>query len=102
MLTERLFEQSDPFVATVCAGCGYLAHPVADKTLLRHKKPFCKVCNSSEAVRDVRMPYAFKLLLQELMAMNISARLGIKDCPEKGTTEASRPQNAYTVNVPHQ
>lgn len=77
MLTERLFEQSDPFVATVCGKCGLLAHPAAEKTLIRNKKAFCNNCNSGEDVHDIRMPYAFKLLLQELMAMNISARLSI-------------------------
>ena len=70
VLSERLFEQSDPFVATVCGKCGFLAQPAADKTLLRSKRSYCRVCSSSEHVSDVRMPYAFKLLLQELMAMN--------------------------------
>ena len=79
VLSERLFEQSDPFVATVCGNCGLLAHPAADKTLLRNKKAYCNNCKTSENVHDVRMPYAFKLLLQELMAMNIATRLSLKD-----------------------
>ena len=78
VLSERLFEQSDPFVATVCSKCGMLAQPVADKTLLRQKRPFCRTCNDHASVQDVRMPYAFKLLLQELMAMNIAARLRLR------------------------
>lgn len=78
VLSERLFEQSDPFVATVCSKCGFLAQPTADKTLLRQKRPLCRICNSGEAVHDVRMPYAFKLLIQELLAMNIAARLRVK------------------------
>lgn len=78
VLTERLFEQSDPFVATVCGKCGLLAQPVAEQTLIRQKKPFCRVCNTHSFVHDIRMPYAFKLLLQELMAMNIAARLEVK------------------------
>jgi DNA-directed RNA polymerase II subunit RPB2 len=78
VLSERLFEQSDPFIATVCSKCGMLAQPIADKTLLRQKRPFCRVCNDHISVQDVRMPYAFKLLLQELMAMNIAARLRLK------------------------
>ena len=84
VLSERLFEQSDPFVATVCSKCGLLAEPVADKTLLRQKKPYCRVCSTHETVHDVRMPYAFKLLMQELMAMNIAARLRL-NC---GVTDA--------------
>ena len=96
VLSERLFEQSDPFVATVCGNCGLLAQPSAEHTLIRQKKPFCRVCKSHAAVHDVRMPYAFKLLLQELMAMNIAARLRLKcdhtDEPAE-TTISSVPKN---------
>jgi DNA-directed RNA polymerase II subunit RPB2 len=81
-ISERLFEQSDPFIATVCGKCGLLAHPAADKTLLRNKKAYCNNCKSSDNVHNVRMPYAFKLLLQELMAMNIATRLSLKQTPE--------------------
>jgi DNA-directed RNA polymerase II subunit RPB2 len=96
VLSERLFEQSDPFIATVCCKCGLLAQPIADKTLLRQKKPFCKVCNSTESVHDVRMPYAFKLLVQELMAMNITARLRLK-CGHS-EEETSMPTINYPIN----
>ena len=78
VLSERLFEQSDPFVATVCGKCGLLAQPAAEHTLIRQKKPYCRICKSGAMVQDIRMPYAFKLLLQELMAMNIAARLRLK------------------------
>lgn len=76
-LSERLFEQSDPFIATVCGKCGLLAHPAAENTLLRNKKAYCNNCKIDEDVHDVRMPYAFKLLLQELMAMNIATKLSL-------------------------
>ena len=91
VLTERLFEQSDPFIATVCGKCGLLAHPAAEKTLLRNKKAYCNNCKSSDDVHDVRMPYAFKLLLQELMAMNIATRLSLKKehSDEEGSTSES-------------
>ena len=97
VLSERLFEQSDPFVATVCGNCGLLAHPAAENTILRNKKPFCTVCQSSEDVRDVRMPYAFKLLLQELMAMNMTARLQLK-C-EHTDTPCERPIVKLSENL---
>ena len=77
VLTERLFEQSDPFIASVCGQCGLLAHPAAEKTLLRNKVAYCNNCKSTKSVYDVRMPYAFKLLLQELMAMGIATRLNL-------------------------
>ena len=75
MLTERLVEQSDPFVATACSKCGLLAQPAANKTILRNRQPWCKNCSRSDTVMDVPMPYAFKLLNHELMAMNIAPRM---------------------------
>lgn len=102
VLSERLFEQSDPFVATVCGKCGLLAHPAADKTLLRNKKAYCNNCKSGDDVRDVRMPYAFKLLLQELMAMNIATRLSLKqkvDGNEVSENEKYEITNADVSNL---
>ena len=79
VLSERLFEQSDPFVATVCGKCGLLAQAASENTLLRNKLPYCKLCDSNDNVRSVRMPYAFKLLIQELMAMNIAPKIRFTD-----------------------
>ena len=94
VLSERLFEQSDPFIATVCSSCGLLANPCAEKTLIRDKKPYCPNCKANN-VHNVRMPYAFKLLLQELMAMNIAARLCLQDKQENHQVPPSstNPQN---------
>jgi DNA-directed RNA polymerase II subunit RPB2 len=96
VLSERLFEQSDPFIATVCSTCGLLAQSAAEHTLIRQKKAFCRVCNTHKNVHNVRMPYAFKLLLQELMAMNIAARLQLR-CAHTDTPidapRAHRPLN---------
>jgi len=78
LLSERLVEQSDPFVSHVCSKCGLLALPAAEKTLIRNRKPHCTNCKGGGDVHEVRMPYAFKLLLQEMMAMNIAARLRLK------------------------
>lgn len=59
-LKERLFEKSDPYQVNVCENCGYMATSPDE----------CKVCDSDKIVR-VNMPYASKLLLQELNAMSI-------------------------------
>ncbi len=68
-LKERLFEVSDPYRIHVCDVCGLMS--IADLT--RHIYE-CTICKSDK-VSQVYLPYAAKLLLQELMAMNIAPRL---------------------------
>ena len=75
VLRERLFEQSDPFTTHVCQKCGLLCQSEAIGMQVRNTDPFCRNCNSKEYATEVQIPYAFKLLLQELYAMNIAPRL---------------------------
>jgi DNA-directed RNA polymerase III subunit RPC2 len=67
LLQERLMISSDAFNADVCSQCGLLgsAH-------------WCQACRSSEHMAVVRIPYACKLLFQELMAMGICPRIMLK------------------------
>uniref|UniRef100_A0A6U4JF41 DNA-directed RNA polymerase subunit beta n=1 Tax=Phaeomonas parva TaxID=124430 RepID=A0A6U4JF41_9STRA len=64
LIMERLMLSSDQFTATVCEKCGLLQRP-----------GWCQNCRSDEAIADVRLPYACKLLFQELQSMNIIPRL---------------------------
>lgn len=75
VLRERLFEQSDPFITCVCTKCGLLCEPEAERMQVRGTSAYCRNCDSRETPATMRMPYAFKLLLQELYAMNIAPRL---------------------------
>lgn len=74
LLRDRLLDNSDPSVATICGGCGLLAQPAAETTHVRHKEARCRNCESGKCVKDMRCPHAFRLMLQELMAMNIAVR----------------------------
>ena len=76
-LQDRLMDNSDPCIATICGaeGCGLLAQPASEGTHIRNKHAFCSNCKTGDCVKDMACPYAFKLLLQELMAMNIAARI---------------------------
>lgn len=66
LLSERLMTSSDVFKAYICSKCGVIAY-----------KNTCTVCKSSDPV-PVNIPYACKLLFQELMSMNILPRIKLK------------------------
>lgn len=73
-MRDRLLDNSDPSMLTLCGKCGLLAQPVAEGTHVRHKQAFCKNCGEGDHVKDMRSPFAFRLLLQELQCMNIAVR----------------------------
>lgn len=68
LLLERLLLSSDAYDACVCEKCGLLAT----------SPNWCQYCRSSRQVVSVRMPYACKLLFQELMCMRILPRLRLR------------------------
>lgn len=61
-IQERLFKVSDPYTAPVCMNpdCGQIAASTAQ----------CHSCGG-DSIEITRMPYATKLLIQELQAMNL-------------------------------
>ena len=63
LLNERLLKSSDAFTAFVCERCGNLGY-----------KGFCPFCKAHSAA-TVCIPYAFKLLIQEMLGMGISTKL---------------------------
>ncbi|KAJ3212579.1 DNA-directed RNA polymerase III core subunit ret1 [Dinochytrium kinnereticum] len=67
LLMERLLLSSDAYDAEVCRECG----------ILGSWGGFCQYCKSRKSVVKVTIPYACKLLFQELMSMNIVPRLEV-------------------------
>ena len=63
-LRERLFKMSDPYAAPICQNCGTLANSL----------DACAMCGSSIIVL-VELPYACKLLVQELIAMSMKVSM---------------------------
>lgn len=76
LLKDRLCDQSDPCMAWICRSCGLLAQPPSTHTHVRNKRGFCKICNKEDAV-EVQVPFSFKLLVQEMMAMGIAPRMKV-------------------------
>lgn len=79
MLRDRLFKQSDPYHAYVCDTCHFLAEPPAPPDIVSalHSRPYCRHCKSNDNIFRVEMPYACKLLLQELMALHIMPKINL-------------------------
>ncbi|KAK3701581.1 DNA-directed RNA polymerase III complex subunit Rpc2 [Vermiconidia calcicola] len=68
LLLERLMLSSDAHEVDVCETCGMMGY-----------NNWCQTCQSSRSVVKMTMPYAAKLLIQELMSMNVKASLQLED-----------------------
>jgi DNA-directed RNA polymerase II subunit RPB2 len=78
VLQDRLFYQSDYATVPVCTRCGFLAMPQAPPKA-RHlvvgrneHSGYCDNCRTAGTVVLAPLPYATKLLTQELAAMHMS------------------------------
>ena len=67
---ERFMECSDAFPCWICRDCGLLAIANPAKGIWS-----CKGCGNTTNFASVQIPYASKLLFQELETMNISSRI---------------------------
>ncbi|CAA7014860.1 unnamed protein product [Microthlaspi erraticum] len=67
LIYERLMVPSDPFEVQVCRDCGLL------------KKAVCSTCKDGSNFSTMKLPYACKLLFQELQSMNVVPRLKLEE-----------------------
>ncbi|XP_074292331.1 DNA-directed RNA polymerase III subunit 2-like isoform X2 [Silene latifolia] len=74
LMYERLMISSDPFTVQVCKLCGLLGY-------YNHKLKagICSACKNGDNISTMKLPYACKLLFQELQSMNIVPRLKLAD-----------------------
>ena len=69
LLYERLCISSDIYNIIVCNQCG----------LIQYNKYKCYYCNNNNTLCNVKLPYACKLLFQELTSMNIKPKINVSD-----------------------
>lgn len=74
LLREKLLEASDKYTVYVCNICGLFANKMPKKDVYH-----CPSCKNSTRISKVILPYAFKLLIQELMSVQILPRLKVKE-----------------------
>ncbi|KAK2634395.1 hypothetical protein Ddye_029187 [Dipteronia dyeriana] len=74
LIFERLMISSDPFEVQVCRVCGLLGY-------YNHKLKagICSTCKNGNNISTMKLPYACKLLIQELQSMNIVPRLKLAE-----------------------
>ncbi|KAJ3325981.1 hypothetical protein HDV06_002366 [Boothiomyces sp. JEL0866] len=77
ILQDRLMNCSDYSQCHVCTACGSILSPMQiplkSRTLLpsRGERIICKTCNSHDHIDIVAVPYVFRYLCAELVAMNV-------------------------------
>ncbi|MCP4643102.1 MAG: DNA-directed RNA polymerase subunit B, partial [bacterium] len=70
ILRERLFQVSDFFQTSVCTTCGEIG---THKQTARGRL-VCHVCHRADTLQTLELPYAAKLLTQELRSMGVNVR----------------------------
>jgi len=70
---ERVYDVSDKYVVHTCKKCGLIA-TYNDEIHVHH----CRTCDNRTDFAKIDLPYACKLLFQELNTMNIAPRIMTK------------------------
>lgn len=86
VLHERMMISSDAYDAPICEHCGLIGTVVKGQGYETSK---CTMCGSSD-VHIVQMPYAGKLLMQELMCMGVSTKLILKQIVNSETKSETK------------
>ena len=79
ILRDRLFSNSDAYRVHVCDNCGLMAQADLRAQKFECRHPDCK--NVCPSISQIHIPYACKLLFQELMAMSIVPRMFTQGIP---------------------
>jgi DNA-directed RNA polymerase II subunit RPB2 len=81
-IKEKLMDNSDAYIVYVCDKCGLFAQrfqrPENKAYPSEEDTYYCPACQNVNEISKIKIPYAFKLFLQELMALNIASRIRCK------------------------
>ncbi|XP_064648156.1 DNA-directed RNA polymerase I subunit RPA2-like [Lineus longissimus] len=85
LLQDRLLNCSDRAKANVCTKCGCILSPYVEKQAPAlaaissqvSRRLVCALCNQSDTIESLNIPYIFQYLCAELAAMNIHAKLDV-------------------------
>ena len=68
-LKEKMLDCADNYRVFICKDCGMIANVNPEKNIYK-----CTHCKNATDIVQIRIPYAFKLLTQELNTMNVIMR----------------------------
>ena len=77
-LKERLFDQSDPYQVDICGTCGTFGTIESTNGAATTEGGSCFSCMTNSKISRINLPYAAKLLIQELNTMGIKTFLQTK------------------------
>ena len=71
-LKERMIDVSDHFKCFICNKCGLICTANPERNIYK-----CNNCKNNAEISQIRIPYAMKLLMQELMSMSVAPRITV-------------------------
>ncbi|MGC8566666.1 MAG: DNA-directed RNA polymerase subunit B [Caldisphaera sp.] len=74
LLRDRMLENSDVYVMHICNLCGHIAWYNSKRGMYE-----CPIHGDSGDIRPVKVPYAFKLFLQEIISMGVKPEIKVSD-----------------------
>ncbi|CAH1963354.1 unnamed protein product [Acanthoscelides obtectus] len=81
LLQDRLFHCSDKTDAFICSSCGTLLGPItvikrmSDRPNRAETEEYCRLCQSSDNISQIQIPYIFKFFVTQLASCNINVKI---------------------------
>tara|TARA_B100001248_G_C27386712_1_gene460045 strand:+ start:38 stop:1303 length:1266 start_codon:yes stop_codon:yes gene_type:complete len=69
-LKEKMVDSVEKYTCYICDKCGILAHKKLDMNYY-----ICPLCQNTELISKINIPYNMKLLMQELMSVGLKLKL---------------------------